>query len=154
MVGAAIALDTNILAYNIGVRRADDDGYKVDRTQTLIDRLLQRHVLHVSNQALAELYNVLTKTALSRSEAVEQLVAVRGMATTGSVTDAMFDQGLVLAEHHRFQIFDAIILSAAINVGATVLLSEDMQHGSVWSETTILNPFKPDFDNRLSQLTA
>lgn len=46
-----------------------------------------------------------------------------------------------IAERYRFQIYDALIVAAAIEARCSVLYSEDMQHGQVIGSLTIRNPF-------------
>jgi predicted nucleic acid-binding protein len=46
-----------------------------------------------------------------------------------------------LVTAHRFDIWDAVIVSASAEAGCRVLLSEDMQDGFVWRGMTIINPF-------------
>lgn len=48
-----------------------------------------------------------------------------------------------IAERFGFQIYDALILAAALQAGCHVLYSEDMQHGQVIGSLTIRNPFAP-----------
>jgi predicted nucleic acid-binding protein len=48
-----------------------------------------------------------------------------------------------LIRRYDFQIFDGIIVAAAIEAGCEVLYSEDMQHGlMVEKQMQIINPFK------------
>ena len=42
----------------------------------------------------------------------------------------------------RYNIYDALILSAALDAGCNLLYSEDMQHGQKIRSLTIRNPFK------------
>jgi predicted nucleic acid-binding protein len=53
---------------------------------------------------------------------------------------------LLLAEkiivRYDLQLFDAVIVAAALQANCTILYTEDMHHGLVINETlTILNPF-------------
>ncbi len=135
-----VSLDTNILAYFIGVYRSPGDPAKIETVRQLMRLLGPRVTLDVSTQALAELYNLLAKTALSRGEAFDEIERVRGYAAITPASDAIFRRALEFACFNRFQIFDAIILAAANTAGARALLSEDMQDGSTWSGTMIVNP--------------
>ena len=45
-----------------------------------------------------------------------------------------------LATHHRFAIWDAVILSAASHAGCRLLLSEDLQAGFTWGGVTVVDP--------------
>ena len=152
MIG--VALDTNIWAYDIGVRRGDHDAPKVEAIRAMLPALFERADIHVASQTLAELYHLLTRTALSRFEAVEAIERIGGFAQVTVANASILDNAYGLAQFNRFQIFDAIILSCAIACGARVLLSEDMQHGSTWQGTTILSPFAEDFEALMAKQGA
>lgn len=47
---------------------------------------------------------------------------------------------LELAVDHRFQFWDALIVTSAVDAGCSMLLSEDMQDGFVVRGLTIANP--------------
>ena len=46
-----------------------------------------------------------------------------------------------LATDHRLSIWDAVIFSAAAEVGCRLLLSEDLHDGFTWNGVTVSNPF-------------
>jgi len=48
-----------------------------------------------------------------------------------------------MAERHRLQVWDSVICVAAAKVGATHLLSEDLQDGALLHGVRVLNPFDP-----------
>lgn len=58
-----------------------------------------------------------------------------------------------LMTQHRMQIFDSIILAAAAEANADMLLSEDMHDGFTWRGVTIVNPFLPEPSLLLQRLT-
>lgn len=49
---------------------------------------------------------------------------------------------------HRFQLsyWDAAIIAAANNLGASVLYSEDLNHGQDYGGVKVINPFLPPCD--------
>jgi predicted nucleic acid-binding protein len=51
------------------------------------------------------------------------------------------DQALRIAERYGFQIYDSLIVAAALEAGCTTLYSEDMQDGQSIDTLTIRNPF-------------
>jgi predicted nucleic acid-binding protein len=52
-----------------------------------------------------------------------------------------------LAKEHGLDIYDALIVAAAIEAGCDRLLSEDLQHGRKFGDCLIVNPFiKPSSD--------
>jgi predicted nucleic acid-binding protein len=46
-----------------------------------------------------------------------------------------------LADRHRLQTYDSVIVASAARAGCAILFSEDMQHGFEWQGVTIVNPF-------------
>lgn len=59
--------------------------------------------------------------------------------------DAAHEAALRIAARYQLAFYDALMLSVALNGGARVFYSEDMQHGLVIDDTlTILNPFLPE----------
>lgn len=137
----AVGLDTNFLAYLVGIERGDGDAEKVSTVRALYERLIPRVTLHVPLQALGELYNVVHKVRVSRASASEAVQSVRRWAVCDAVTETVFGQALDLAVAHRMQIWDAIIVDACAMAGCILLLSEDMQDGFKWRGMTVTNPF-------------
>lgn len=61
---------------------------------------------------------------------------------------------ITLADKHQLQFFDALIITVAIEAGATVLLSEDMHDSLLIAGLRILNPFNPDHAVKIAALIA
>lgn len=133
-----IALDTNVLAYAEGF---DDDVRNVAAAHMITSLAANELVLPV--QVAAELFRVVTKKF--RREATEARRIVerwRGLCPIlPASTRDTFALALELADRHRFQIFDAIILAASAEAGCRLLLSEDRRDGFVWRGVTVANPF-------------
>jgi predicted nucleic acid-binding protein len=133
------AIDSNFMIYAQGI--VDDPRNQI--AQKLLQQIdPQRIVLPL--QAVAETTRWLIKRAqLERSIASgfarDWCATYAQQATTADV----FESALELVERHSFQVFDAIILSAAIEANADMLLTEDMQDGFVWKGVTMVNPFSP-----------
>ncbi len=51
------------------------------------------------------------------------------------------DIAVTIAREHGLDIYDALILAAAIEAGCDRLYSEDFQHGRRFGDCTIVNPF-------------
>lgn len=132
-----VALDTNILAYAEGVNGPEKQRFVLD----LLAPLSPAHTM-LPVQTLGELFNVLTRKAGkaprdARTRILEWRATFAIVDTSNEVMRAAAD----LAGAHNFGIWDAVILSAAAQAGCRALLSEDMQHGFTWGETTIVDPF-------------
>ena len=135
-----IALDTNILAYLAGVSRSADDDGKIDRVRNLLERLARSVTMLAPVQTLGELFVVLRRGGTSAEQARE-IVLRYAEAFAPSVSEVRtLIAALDLAVDHRFQFWDALIVTSAVDAGCSLLLSEDMQDGFVVRGLTITNP--------------
>jgi predicted nucleic acid-binding protein len=48
----------------------------------------------------------------------------------------------LLHKNHKFSYWDSLIIATAINAGAEILYSEDLQHGRTINNLKIINPFQ------------
>ena len=106
-------------------------------------------------QALAELHAVLVRRA-GRTPGVATL-RVRQLALSCTVvptSEQVFEDALTLAADHRIQVYDAIIVAAAAETGAELLLSEDLHDGFTWRGVTVTNPFRQFPDARIAPLLS
>ena len=111
-----VALDTNVLAYAEGLDHSPGDAAKGALSLALVagfGRASQRPVL--ATQALAELHRLLIRIA--RYSPARASLAVRSWQTTSEtalVSAEGFEAALTLAADHKLQIFDALIMAAAV----------------------------------------
>ncbi len=132
-----LALDTNVLVYAEGVNGTDQQ----DRAAELMVALSGADRI-IPVQALAELFNVLTRKAgWSASDALMQVMKWRDFAEPVETSETVLDAALHLSSIHKLRIWDALILAAAAEAGCRLLLSEDMQDGFTWRGVTVVNPF-------------
>lgn len=147
-----IAFDTNILAYLAGVNRATSDSGKIIATRELLGKLAGRATLVAPVQTLGELGVVLNRAGATREEARDIILHMRQTFASADTSDATLMSALDLTTLHQFQIWDALILSAAAEAGCAMLLSEDMQDGFIWRGVTIINPLADKQHQRLSEV--
>lgn len=58
------------------------------------------------------------------------------------ITVQLHESALKIAEQHGYNIFDALVLAAALEAGCTTLYSEDLHDGQIIAGgLTIRNPF-------------
>lgn len=97
----------------------------------------------VSVQVLNELSLVLRrKFGMNWTDIRTAVGIVTDLLDVVPITVDIHRQGLRLAERYGFAIYDAMIVSAALEAGCTRLWSEDMQHGLVVDDRlTLTNPF-------------
>jgi predicted nucleic acid-binding protein len=126
--------DTNVLLYV-----ASGDRAKADRAEELIGA-----GGFISVQVLNEIANVVRrKMRLSWADTHAFLGLIRGLLPVRSITVAIHEAGLVLAERHALSIYDAVIAASALDAGCGTLWSEDMQDGLVLdNRLRIVNPFR------------
>lgn len=132
---AAVApfLDSNILLYS----------YSNDARSSTAKRITSEPYA-ISVQVLNEFANVSIRKQNLDWETVEsRLIAVVTLAETIvplSMETHML--GLVVARRYRLQLYDGMIVAAALLADSETLLSEDMHHGLVIEgRLTIRNPF-------------
>jgi predicted nucleic acid-binding protein len=131
--------DTNVVVY--AYDRAA--GEKRLKARALLDRLWASNAGVVSVQVLQESFVVLTRRlpqplAFPTARAiVEDLSAWRVAAPNASDVLAAID----LAERWQVSLWDAMIVLAALKVGASTLWSEDLSDGQVFGGVTVRNPF-------------
>jgi predicted nucleic acid-binding protein len=132
--------DTNVLVYVF-------DRDSPDRSRRAHE-LMREHVasggLLISTQVLQEFYVSITRKLARPLPEDAALAALRRLATLPTV---QVDGRLVLEAARRSQVlrlsfWDTLIVQAALEGGATRLLSEDLQHGRSIDGVAIQNPFR------------
>ena len=124
--------DTNVLVYTI----TDDARGNVARS-----RLSNGGV--VSVQVLNEFARVARKKLGLDWAIVEAALAeLRALVDdVRPVALSTHEFALSFARRDGFDIYDALILAAALEAGCETLFSEDFQHGRRFGDLTVVNPF-------------
>ncbi len=130
------ALDSNILIYaalepgsNKGLRAVD-----------IIKRATGRGV--IAAQALLEFVAVIRRrTPQLTAQAIAQVDAWSAVFEIAPTTNLVTGAALTIVRDHQFQVWDAVIWSAARAAGATLIVSEDLQDGLVLDGMRVVNPF-------------
>ena len=135
-----VALDSNILVYLEGAWITRGDEAKGKRAGEVVAALRSRAEIVVPVQALGELVVVLRRTGLEFERAREAVQKWSVVATPASSTPEVLANALEIAERHRLQFWDSLIISASIETDCTLLLSEDMQNGFEVRGLTVVNP--------------
>ena len=125
-------LDSNVILYLL------DDGPKRDVAEAVLARGGT-----VSVQVLNEvLVNCRRKAGMDWDEAGVFLADVRRLVRVVDLTAQTHDVGRALGARYRLQVYDAMILAAALVAGCDECLSEDMQDGlRVEDVLSVRNPF-------------
>lgn len=82
------------------------------------------------------------KLGFSWEEVLEALVAIRVLCpSVAPLTLETHRRALHIAKRYGYQIFDGLVIAAALDVGSRTLYTEDMQDGQEIETLTIRNPF-------------
>ncbi|MBI2919748.1 MAG: PIN domain-containing protein [Planctomycetes bacterium] len=133
-------LDTNILAYTYDT--SDPDRQRV--AISIVEAEAQAGTLTVSIQVLQEFFAVVTrkfKTPVPARTARAAIDRFMGFHVV-EPTKAMLSAALDLNARQSISIWDALILVAAKSAGCSVLLTEDLGHGTSVAGVRIENPFR------------
>jgi predicted nucleic acid-binding protein len=135
---AAVFLDSNVLLY-----AAANVQKEAAKKQAAL-RLIAESDFGTSVQVLGEFYDNArrkAKLAIPAAKAGEIL----GLLKTRPLVEetvALFDAAVALAEDCQIRYYDAAILAAAKVLGATIVYSEDLNHGQSYDGVKVINPFR------------
>lgn len=132
-------VDSNILIY----AHDTSAGRKRRIAMALIERLMDHQVGLLSMQVLMEFHvNVTSKIAQPLSsqtsfEIIEDFSRWRPYSP--NVEDAL--RAIRTAEEYRIHFWDAMIVQAAVRLDASIIWSEDLNHGQSYRGINLKNPF-------------
>lgn len=135
-------VDSNILIYAF----ASDDPHRSTTAQAVIRRLTETATLRVSTQVLQETFQVLTRkigTPLTPSQALNYLDAL-SLRSVVVIDYPLIREAAAATDSIRISFWDSLILHAARRAGASIVYTEDLNHGQQLLGLTILNPFRLD----------
>ena len=126
-----VFLDSNVVLYLLSA-----DARKADKAEAL---LAQQPCISV--QVLNEVTSVCRrKLGMPWPEVQDLLLAVKASCTVLPLTVDTHAQAVSIAQQHQLSFYDAHIVAAAIQSGASTLMSEDMHEGLVVGPIKIQNP--------------
>ena len=126
--------DTNVLIYAVAL----DDPRNARAEELLASGGT------ISVQILNEFVSVARrKMSMPWRDLREALDAFRTLCPSPlPITIKMHEAALQIAEHHGYEIYDALVVAAALEAGCAILYSEDFQDGrKIDGQLTIRNPF-------------
>lgn len=135
--------DTNVVFYRFDKR----DLAKHRTARRLWRQMVEARSAAISSQVLAEFINAVRRKLRPAMTGDQLKTAVDSLAPTVRVDS---NKGLILAAldlsiRHALSIYDAMIVQAALDSGASILYSEDLQDGQKFGPVQIVNPFtQPD----------
>jgi predicted nucleic acid-binding protein len=130
-------LDTNVLVYAVSSAEAD-----AAKSQRALD-LVQRSNFGLSAQVLQEFYVTVTRKIrrpLSPEQAVAFMDEYRAFPTVP--TDyPLIVAGVELSLRYGISYWDGAVLAAAEALEASILYTEDLNHGQRYGSVRAVNPF-------------
>jgi len=137
-MNAARFLDTNILVYAYDL----DAPAKRQVAVAIVEEGWTRPGLTaVSIQVLQELYVNLERRGVPRDEATRIVADFSDWPVVENTLDLM-RAALDEQAHFRISFWDALIVAAARESGASELVTEDLSHGQDYGGVRALNPFR------------
>ncbi len=139
--GELFFLDTNVFVYAL----LASEPLKKQRALQLIEQGLASHLGCTSYQVIQEFANVATRKFAQRfsTDQCKQFVdaAMQPLNRVSSSPELLSSTlDLQLETHYSF--YDCLVLAAALQAGAEVFYSEDLQHNQLLGGTLrIVNPF-------------
>ena len=134
-----VFVDTNVLLY-----RFDRGAPKKQETaRTELRRLIMERSILISTQVLTEFFVAATRklTPPLGSDQAEAVVRVLSRLPVVQVSSRTVLEAVALHRRHSLSFWDALIVRSALEAGADMLYSEDMQEGQVIEGLSIVNPF-------------
>ncbi|MBI4340075.1 MAG: PIN domain-containing protein [Chloroflexi bacterium] len=132
--------DSNVIVYAYDIAGGDRRG----KAMELLERLSDSNDGDLSIQVLQEVYVTLTRkvarplAAPRAREVVQDLALWRVFRPSPDDVLAAMD----LSAQWRLSFWDAMIVTAARQVGAAILWSEDLNDGQVYDGVVVRNPFR------------
>jgi len=125
--------DTNVLIYALASN---------DRRTSAAEMLLAKGGA-VGVQNLNEFASVASrKMKMSWHDIGQALSAIRTLCPSPIPLDIRIQEAAVeIAGRYQYQIYDALVIAAAISARCPILYSEDLQHEQVIGGMTVRNPF-------------
>jgi predicted nucleic acid-binding protein len=132
-------VDTNILVYAF----EKGSSPKKRKAQRLVNSLMEEDRLRLSTQVLQELFVTLTRKAASPCTGEEALAVLDDLAAWPVI---VIDYSAIraaarLAAQATLSFWDALVAVAAAKSGASLLYTEDLNHGQQILGVCVTNPF-------------
>lgn len=149
-MSAKFFLDTNILIYLLQGKDVSPDAslsiaeQTANRKADIALELLDQDQPVIAVQVCNELCNVVQRRKMDWNKAQVLLETLEALCDTiVPLSLAVHKKGLLLREKYQLQLYDAMLLAAALEAECTVFYSEDMQNGQLIERTLVIrNPFK------------
>jgi len=135
-----VFFDTNILVYLFDAGAPA----KQRRARELLDKHTRAGETLLSTQILQEFYVAVTRKLATPLDLGSAYEAVRELAVmpTVRVDIPLILSAIQLSRERKLSFWDALVIRAAIEGGATTLYSDDFQSGQIFETLTVANPLR------------
>jgi predicted nucleic acid-binding protein len=132
--------DTNILVYLFD----EDSPGKKAQAQVLLEKETESGRVLLSTQVLQEFYVAVTRKleVPLPAEKAEEAVSRFRVLPLVEISSSHILKAIRKSIRLQFSFWDALIIEAALSGGASILYTEDLQHGQTIDNLKILNPFR------------
>jgi predicted nucleic acid-binding protein len=132
--------DTNVLVclFDASASR------KKARAQELLKEAVGEGLALLSTQVLQEFFVAVTRklSAPLTHEQAERAVRDLAKLPTAQIDTEMILKAIETMRRYGLSFWDSLIIQAALHGGATILYTEDLQHGQVIETLAVENPFR------------
>lgn len=134
-----VFVDTNVLVYLFDA----DEPAKQQLARDVVGELMRTGTLVLSSQVLSELYVTVTRKLAYPLDPESALRALGDLAVypVVAIDAALVQRAAVRSTAEQVTYWDALILEAAVEAGADVVYSEDLQHGRAYQGVSVVDPF-------------
>jgi predicted nucleic acid-binding protein len=135
-----VFFDTNILVYLFDAGATA----KQRRARELLESHTRASETLLSTQVLQEFYVAVTRKLATPLEPEVAHEAVRELAVLPVVRIdiPLILSAIPLSQQRQISYWDALIVRAALEGGASILYSDDLQHGQSFDTLTVQNPLQ------------
>ncbi len=132
-------LDTNVLVYAAAGRGSDE--WKRIRAF----EILEPAEFGLSGQVLQEFYVTVTtkvRVKLPATEAVEWVERL-SLRPVAPIDESIVKEAISLSVRYQISYWDAALIAAARSLDTRLLYTEDLNHGQLYADVRVVNPFRP-----------
>lgn len=136
---AALFLDTNILVYAYD----SSAGQKHNLAVHLMESCWENENGCISIQVLQEFFVTVTRKIappLDYQTARQIVTDLTHWRLHAPIANDLL-QAMDLQQSYQLAFWDALVVQSAVNLGCKQLLSEDLNHGQVYGNVQVINPF-------------
>lgn len=132
-------LDTNILVYAYDMR----DAVKQEKAQRIIADGIVNDNCFLSVQVLGEFFNVVTKQIQDpmSSQEAKRIIDILSFVPVLEIDLAMVKRAINTQIAYHISYWDALIIAAAERAECRQIYSEDLNHGQIYNDIHVKNPF-------------